>query len=1073
MQILFYLVAYLVVAVLDTYVAHRARAQHSEAGSMLANCLACAALLSAFYFISITVTNPFIAITANTLCFATLDVMLIFMLSFVFAFMHGSLFENALASILVRVFMVLGVADVINVMLNPIMGHVATYTYLGPKVVPHFAFDAHLAYFVHLAFCYVLILLSFAALIHHAVKVPAMYRMPYYRIFACTAIIVVLNALYLLFFASSSADLTIIMYGVWGFAVYLSAFVYGNRNVLENTCFNTIMASSQPTIIFDYKGVLFHSNAAAKQLFPELEHGGQLVSQNKGWSALESAPTGLGSSWGKKWALSQGTKREPITYASFIKKLNLDKLPYFKDDRTRFYWTPTEPGAFSYICDYQEILDTHGKCVAQSLVFTNNTLSVDPLTSYLTEQYFEAHNAEITNLGKPPVAVAVCDLNQLGLLNNVLGFERGDDAIRLQADTMRKHLPEGTIFVRLHDARLAAICYGLEQEIVKSRLAMVNADLGESKDFNIRLRMDYAVSMVGEGQSAAAGMTGSVGTVGAAAAGAASASSEPTKSAASKSEPDTVVATAARATSILKTRKLLDKNSGHSSTLDSLNQMLTECDGETEGHVQRTRILGDSLAYELGLSDYERDQLSLLCLYHDIGKVGIPSEILKKPSALTDSEKAIMREHVQKGYRIARATPGLEIVAEPILHHHERWDGAGYPDGQKGEAIPVLSRVISVVDSYDAMVSDRPYHKGISSAEACEELKRCAGKQFDPFMVEAFVRVVRSDTAAAEVVAASEGSETPYRQEVIRSVEEATPSAQTVMMSPVEYSNYCLDENMCIIKVDFNFERLTGYTAWDIEHSTLTQNDLLFEEDISAYWEMVGAQLAQHGRMAYLEHRLRRKDGTGRYVYCMGVRVGKGDEAHFEVIVTDITDANSVRRQVNLARNRAMMSLRRLEENIQLDPMTELLNQSAFKKACARELSMGDSHCVLAMMDIDNFKGFNDTYGHPKGDVLLQEFAGALRGAVGPDDLLGRMGGDEFAALLVFDAATTLAQMYDRVEEFYAAVKGSFHDDIETPTFSMGVAQLELGETDFDELYELADERLYVAKDSGKAQLSW
>ena len=176
------------------------------------------------------------------------------------------------------------------------------------------------------------------------------------------------------------------------------------------------------------------------------------------------------------------------------------------------------------------------------------------------------------------------------------------------------------------------------------------------------------------------------------------------------------------ALTILRTRKLLDSGSDRSSVIDSLHQMLMECDAETELHVRRTRELGDRLSYRIGLSGYERDQLSLLCLFHDIGKVGIPREILNKAGKLNDSEREIMRSHAEKGYRIARATPELNVIASAIRHHHENWDGSGYPDGLRGEAIPLLSRVISVVDAYDAMISDRPYRSAMSHEAAVAEL---------------------------------------------------------------------------------------------------------------------------------------------------------------------------------------------------------------------------------------------------------------------------------------------------------------------------------------------------------------
>lgn len=200
----------------------------------------------------------------------------------------------------------------------------------------------------------------------------------------------------------------------------------------------------------------------------------------------------------------------------------------------------------------------------------------------------------------------------------------------------------------------------------------------------------------------------------------------------------------------LKNRKLLSDSSQTSSVIHSLSQTLLESDYETEEHVLRTRDAAMELGGCMGLSDKDIGRLALLSILHDIGKIAIPQNILLKPGRLDAEEWEIMKTHTSKGYRIAKASPELEAIAELILHHHEKWDGTGYPSGLKGEEIPLLSRVITVVDSYDVMVHDRPYHKAISEAEAREELMQCAGTQFDPQIVEVYLELLKKkDTADA------------------------------------------------------------------------------------------------------------------------------------------------------------------------------------------------------------------------------------------------------------------------------------------------------------------------------------
>ena len=136
------------------------------------------------------------------------------------------------------------------------------------------------------------------------------------------------------------------------------------------------------------------------------------------------------------------------------------------------------------------------------------------------------------------------------------------------------------------------------------------------------------------------------------------------------------------------------------------------------------------------------NRLELLAMLHDIGKIGIPDQILGKRGALSDSEWDIMKTHPQIGYRIASNVTELSFVANEILHHHERWDGTGYPSRLSGEQIPVNCRILSVVDTYDAMTNDRIYRKACSKEDALSEIMTCSGSQFDPQIVDIFLNQV-------------------------------------------------------------------------------------------------------------------------------------------------------------------------------------------------------------------------------------------------------------------------------------------------------------------------------------------
>jgi HD-GYP domain-containing protein (c-di-GMP phosphodiesterase class II) len=195
-------------------------------------------------------------------------------------------------------------------------------------------------------------------------------------------------------------------------------------------------------------------------------------------------------------------------------------------------------------------------------------------------------------------------------------------------------------------------------------------------------------------------------------------------------------------------QKLLDGKSYRNAIINTLLATLYEKSMETEGHSKRIETHCHSIGRRMQLSSKELDELSLLAVLHDVGKVGINPDILKKPGKLSAEEWLEMRRHPEIGYRIVQATPELANVADFILSHHERWDGRGYPRGLSQTEIPLLCRILAVSDAYDAMTNDRAYRSAMSHEEAVAELEKNAGTQFDPYIVNLFISMVQTDTGA-------------------------------------------------------------------------------------------------------------------------------------------------------------------------------------------------------------------------------------------------------------------------------------------------------------------------------------
>jgi len=194
--------------------------------------------------------------------------------------------------------------------------------------------------------------------------------------------------------------------------------------------------------------------------------------------------------------------------------------------------------------------------------------------------------------------------------------------------------------------------------------------------------------------------------------------------------------------------RLQEARSGFNATLISLSKAIDLRDKDTEGHCRRVVDYSLLMGQNLNFSDEELTRLCHGALLHDIGKIGVSDTILHKPGPLTDEEWAVMRTHPELGFMMVADVRQLEKAREIILNHHERFDGKGYPNGKSGEAIPLGARLFTIADSFDAMISDRPYRKGMSIQAAREEVRRCSGTQFDPLCVAAFEKITDAQLEA-------------------------------------------------------------------------------------------------------------------------------------------------------------------------------------------------------------------------------------------------------------------------------------------------------------------------------------
>ena len=209
----------------------------------------------------------------------------------------------------------------------------------------------------------------------------------------------------------------------------------------------------------------------------------------------------------------------------------------------------------------------------------------------------------------------------------------------------------------------------------------------------------------------------------------------------------------------------------YDATIEGWSRALDLRDRETEGHSLRVTEMGVRLARAMGMSEEEVERVHLSGIIHDVGKIGIEDKILRKPAALTDDEYEIMKQHPRKGEHILAAVPLLKDMAGAGLMHHENWDGSGYPDGLKGEQIPLFARIVAVADTFDAITTNRPYQQAYSLKFAVETITRLTGGRFDAKVVTAFLRAFE----AGEIRA---GAQRPSRTEATL-VEAQTAAGQS------------------------------------------------------------------------------------------------------------------------------------------------------------------------------------------------------------------------------------------------------------------------------------------------------
>ena len=487
----------------------------------------------------------------------------------------------------------------------------------------------------------------------------------------------------------------------------------------------------------------------------------------------------------------------------------------------------------------------------------------------------------------------------------------------------------------------------------------------------------------------------------------------------------------------------------HMNTIESLAIAIDAKDQTTHGHVRRTQTYATEMGKLLRVSEPELRALHAGALLHDIGKLAVPEYILNKPGKLTESEFAKMKIHPTVGGDILKRVNFPYPVEDIVRFHHEKWDGSGYPKGLRAKQIPLVARIISVVDFYDATRCDRPYRKGMKREDSLALLQKMSNSSFDPVVVELFTKHVeefdklidaqdiqeqvqpvmvdrsnaRPDAGlASDVLGAPDGSlgfrsiteaqrEVFALHEIAQTIGSSLNMSDTVSLIANKLHAIVPFDTCVIFIVDdrlgkavaihaggdhidlFNRRRISigdGITGWVIANARSMCNS-------SPELDMVGIpdEVVKNYRSVLVSPLIREDGAFGALTLYSKGRTSYTTE-HVRLL-------ESVSQHAASALNNAL-TFERTKESALTDPLTELPNSRGFYMMLDQRLAecqrLGRESLALICMDVDDFKQINDQWGHAIGDRLLASIGKIIRTELRQMDILSRYAGDEFVAIM-------------------------------------------------------------------------
>ena len=548
-----------------------------------------------------------------------------------------------------------------------------------------------------------------------------------------------------------------------------------------------------------------------------------------------------------------------------------------------------------------------------------------------------------------------------------------------------------------------------------------------------------------------------------------------------------------------KMHRIEEMNDLHLSIVQALALAIDAKDNASTEHVVRVKIYGRGLANMLGLSELETQAIEAGAMLHDVGKLAIPDYILNKPGHLTHAEEEKLKIHPVVSAEILSQVKFPYPVVPVVRHHHEKWDGTGYPDGLSGEEIPLTARILSLVENFDSLREGHLHQEPLTRSNAIRAIQNQAGTAFDPQLVERFFKHLHE--FEAEITARQPTAYEPYENNSVTILETTSPldkireahreaiqlyeiaqsigsslSLHNTLTELLNRVSTLIPSTTSVVYLkDKESERLSVAHAIGRDAQILLERQMRIGLGVSGWVFLNQGSLCNSG--PHLDFSALQVEVSDDYFYSLAVPLMKNNQVLgvltlYSIEATPYTSEHTrILESIARLAGDAILNAREHEE-METTAMTDRLTGLPNLRAILKEFERISNHArrskkrfSLVMMDLDGFKNINDTLGHKMGDRYLEAVAKVMSSQLRTHEFLGRYAGDEFVAILPETNRQVIEPLLERLRMVVnALVVNDENGGAAKAGVSLGVAEYELDGTTLETLMAAADTAMYLDK---------